>query len=316
VRRYAIRLLLFLLPLALGFGAIELGLRRSYDLYAYNSANFRRHAPDLRIIVTGSSHEQFGIRAAALGDAFNLALPSQTLLMDRRLVERYLAELPRLEIALLGVTDFSFGISLEDHHPESWRLFYYQRYWDVNGELQPIPLLDSRRFSLYALYGHARAIGVARAGFPRLPPDGSDDRGFSNTSPYIAEAMTDASARRRTDLWAGVYDPGNEQKTTQALLNLIAALRARGVTVAVVEAPLSPAYRRVVSADREVRFRALLQGVLTRTDARLFDYSADGRFVDRDFTDADHLNRGGAEKYTGMLAREVLPALRAPRPAP
>jgi len=81
--------------------------------------------------------------------------------------------------------------------------------------------------------------------------------------------------------------------------------------------PTQPAYHRALIPAGYARFRELVQRAQDHFGARYYDFLRDPRFTEQDFVDGSHLNVRGAEKFSRVLAAEVVaPELNLPPAAP
>src|SRR5205085_2477908 len=102
------------------------------------------------------------------------------------------------------------------------------------------------------------------------------------------------------------HGPGRVQANQAQLIRTIEACQKRGVECILVSIPTHPCYRDHLLPEYRAETSALIREVCRQTGAIYCDYAADPRFGDTDFYDGDHLNEGGAIKFTRLLDESVL----------
>jgi hypothetical protein len=305
LRKFLGRLALFSLPLLLAAGALELGLYRVVSYYQRKSASFDRQLANMELLVLGTSQADYGIDPEAFArPAFNLAMPSQSPVVDAQLVARYLPQLSRLKTVILPIDYFTVA-HLNAGGIEHWRNHYYIRYFGIAGDGGWRDRWSIRNYSLLALYTPRVALDFALQGFQvnmALPQhdSGWDEQGEGLQAPPAAEEISALLARQHSMMSLAFVE-----RNRAALDGMIRALRARGVKVLLVSLPISSGYR----AALEGRYVAAQDDTVAAFRARFglpyFDHRSDPRFETRDFLDPDHLSGPGARKFSRILAKEV-----------
>lgn len=313
--------LLLALPFAAFFGWFE-AARGSRSNNAILHKRQLLHAAatvaDTRVLILGSSHEHDGILPRLVhSNAFNLALPSQSLYYDCTLVGRESRRLPALKLVILPISYFSPFTELE-RGSESWRSYYYTRFHRIPS-LDYHRWLHVRNFSTWYLYGRQHPVDALRGTFPGdVTPlfdaaggrTHADEQGLPPPPPdHVRTSGTNAVQRHHRQMSLGLLP---EQR--RRLLETVTRLRNQGLGVVLLQSPLSESYRAGRRPDFLAAHEALVAELLRIPGVGWRDYSADPRFDDADFADGDHLNRAGAGKFSRLLATEVVaPRLDAPR---
>ena len=90
IKRFTLRIYLFLIPLVIAFAASEYLLRRHIpNLYSTKYEHFLESRHRIKTLVLGSSHTHYGIDPNYFSmPAYNLANVSQSLIVDLKLLER------------------------------------------------------------------------------------------------------------------------------------------------------------------------------------------------------------------------------------
>lgn len=107
---------------------------------------------------------------------------------------------------------------------------------------------------------------------------------------------------------AGIYMGGNERTMaiqTHYLERLIALCKQKGITLVLVDMPLSPEMAALVPPDLYDAFRKFLGGISHDRGVALIDFFDDPAFDSPDFKDGVHLNYEGAQKLSTMLVTSL-----------
>jgi hypothetical protein len=89
------------------------------------------------------------------------------------------------------------------------------------------------------------------------------------------------------------------------LIASIKRCKARGASCVLKTPPFQACFLDNVSPEMQQEFAESYRVVMAETGIRLLDHSRDPRFRPEDFFDCDHLNRGGAIKFTRILTDEL-----------
>lgn len=104
--------------------------------------------------------------------------------------------------------------------------------------------------------------------------------------------------------------PENLPQNVAALSRLVAAARARSLSIAILLPPTSKHYQAKRDPEAFARTVGALAG-LEKEGAKIANYLDDPRFDDSDFADPDHLGIKGAARFTKILDEELVkPAMR------
>jgi len=294
-----------LLPLALLLGGLELGARRVGTLHHVRAVALERMQP-AEIIVTGNSHETVGISCRELGrPCFKLAAGSQSVLYDRALLTKYGSRFPRAKVLLLGISCYSFKYAMQ--FDEGWREYEYLHAYGFDGERRALPWTDVRRYSVTMTYGTKTTLDWALRGFPpRLPAALADEQGDVDASAFVQREKSPAALARRLAQHERRLRPELVAETRAAVTAMVDWALARRVVPVLVVSPVTRGYARGTNAQEVAAMRAELSRLAQTRGALVADYLDDPRFSDDEFYDFDHLNRSGAQHFTGILRTEII----------
>lgn len=271
-------------------------------------------AARVEVLILGSSHEHSISPELVHAHAFNLASWGQMITEDSALARRVADRLPKLKLVLQPISYFS----LQGGPAEGWRQYYYQRFWGIPNPDHHLRL-EARNFSCWFLYGRDRPWAALQG---KDPPDLTDR--YDSAGRFKLDCDDPLSNRPAVDNFAESVRTrltGHQSAMRTALTPLrqqeliveIEALQERRITVALLQSPLFFGYLKG-RQDASLRINdQVIAALCARFGVKYFDYSADPRFNDADFFDADHLSCRGGEKFARILAAEVVgPLLDGP----
>lgn len=264
----------------------------------------------LRLAVIGNSHAGVGVdprlffqpENESVPAALNLCVPGSELPLQRRIVEEYLLDLPRLEWIVWGVSPRIFNENHAfDRRDEifrsspghSWDQAHHDRLWPVNPDL-PAVGPDAIREAIYRkieLWGWSP---TAEREYPDPLTADAEDRILSN-------------CRRINFDW-------NEAAWT-SFAETVRSISARGIRLLLFTPPYHPLVRRGNTADFNGTghddYRKIVSRIRDLADSQpgvsFLDIHRDGDhdFIPGDFANPDHLHSSGAEKLTRQLVESI-----------
>jgi hypothetical protein len=305
VRKFLLKTILFLLPLALVFGYAEVRLRGMETTYSVKKRDFLQQKDSLEVLVLGSSHALYGIDPGQFSlRGYNLSNSSQTLYYDVRLTEKYLDEMPVLKAVIIPVSYFSLWYQLEDTK-DAWRAYFYKKFWEIGSP--EIRAMDVENFSYIMLYSPEIAWFYAKRGFHDKNVTGSvRPNGWIAATRHEVDQLNDSLAKVRVELHDRVHFENRLYKNIRDLENLIAVLKKRNIVPIIITTPVSELYAKFAKPEVVLKNDEILNKLAQRTNIRYFNYFSDKRFLLSDFNDNDHLNPHGAVKLSKILNEEAL----------
>lgn len=313
--RLAVKVLLFVLPIIALWAWLERGLRTIETSSRVKRAGLEAKASEIEVLVGGASSADNGVNPASfLVPAYNIAGPSQSLHYDLAIVSKYLEQLPKLRLVVVVQPYWYVSFEMRNYS-ESWRQHFYAVFWDVPLEAPTSNFVTIQQHSFVALYTPPVAAEYAARGFKVPLAEAVSPDGWAPIRvPSLDEAkfVVDSEfARVRASGHSAAIRPESEAKNIAELTVLGARLKRRGIKLVMVWVPVAEAYRTAFGPETIAKQRAVYEELKQKGHIEFFDYSADPRFTTEDFFNADHLHRQGAEKFSGILAAEVVAPLLA-----
>ncbi|MEQ8764499.1 MAG: SGNH/GDSL hydrolase family protein [Planctomycetota bacterium] len=152
-----------------------------------------------------------------------------------------------------------------------------------------------------------RLGGGKYADLPAVARDASRKQFDRVKDRYAEEVLRRVSIRSRGTREDVLVDYHPAGRASDALKELIAICRERGIALVVVNIPLSDAFCEQTYRNREdTRYLEQVRAICLAAEVPFFDFNQPGeRPPLTDFRDGDHLNEIGADRFTQKLAEEV-----------
>lgn len=312
MKRFILRSVLFLLPLALLMTLFEYVQRRAPHEFKYKAAFMDANAEKLEVLVFGPSHTH-RINLHDIGRrAFNLSFSNQAVEWDYALWRKYRDRLTALQYAVLSLSCW-FHENTADGL-EAWRTPFYNIHYGLSS-----PLLDLQKRFIVANPKSAmkRMDVILRGNYDQMQPS-CDSLGSSPTLLRNRPADWDGKSGQFMARRHSTYTPEKAAANRRILERMIKELTQRGVRILLITTPTRPAYYEHLTPDIVGRTRSLGKELeCSYPGVRYLDLLEDSRFVEEDFMDDSHLNYDVGGRKLARLLHEYIAAdsLTANRPA-
>ena len=273
-----------------------------------NSYSFKKHIleknMDTQILILGTSHELTGINPAFLSKkTINLANSDQPLYIDYKILDQNLSRLKNLETVIIPVSYFSLETKMADT-PEYWREFFYERYFNIPPETSQ-HLFDMKRFSLLALYGQRESMLFAMKLFHQSQGINGvigaiKDNGFQ-PSETGRSVLNETAGKNSVAGHESMMKANNINANASYLTSMIRELGQRNIKAVLITTPVTPYYYDHINPQTYDRMQQVLHDISFKYQVPYLNYMEDQRFNISDFSDTNHLNPDGAEKFTKIL---------------
>ena len=302
MKGFCTKLFCFLLIL----GIITVGINQWYVVKDHTFAKairYRNMPYGIQVSNTGSSHGAASFRYDTLPDGytgFNFGSGYQLPVYDARLVEHYADHLADGGVLLIVISYFSLFREMTDtfNFASFNRSFYsilpdemvynYERKTDI---LAKLPSLTAY-FEL----------------FPTLiKREEEDDGTILEADPEEVRASVEGRYQSHV-----ANDRGPcEDENVEAVYRMVEICRKKNITPVIITTPLLSEFPEQVRKRDPVFFEdfyGAIDEICDKTGIRYYDYSEDERFTHDYslFSDADHLNERGGERFTQVVYEEIL----------
>ena len=305
-KKFITYLLLFFIPVILGYAVIEYLTLNLPSGYEKNKELLDRKAVDIEVLVLGSSQMNNAVNAELLNQStINLASGDQHHNTDFKLLKALLPKLPSLKTVVLEVSYSHF--ELPHNSKDFWKNPVYLKYYGVNcferntyfkDRLIYLSLPPFYSEKIYDHYiGKKYPAGFNAFGFDTLNYSGR----FMNLGYNKIEI---AKTRFKINL-----DPNLKifKNNTALFYEFLDFLKAKDLNVIVCTAPMYKSYLPKRNAGILHRRDSILEIVSERySNVQLLLKEADTLdFSVKDYWNQSHLNPDGATKFTKLLQHQL-----------
>lgn len=306
IKRFIARTLLFLAPAVITLVAAEVLVRSHPNSYQFKAQWMNTHAPQVKTLILGGSHNYYAIDPREVGDSvFNLANVSQLPEYDYLLLSHYISNCVNLKTVVVAI-DYTNVFDPMFHDGVEWyRNIYYNIYMDCGIERwNPRYNLELANGSVFV--HKFRSVVCSVLGYKTLELD-CDSMGFGcnyKTSKlfdpqYLTRTAIRAVNMHRCTDWTVV------EKHTQYLLDIIELCNKRGIKVLAVTTPCWSGYWSRLDDKQLNTMYSVVRKCEKCEGFEYLDFMRDERFQGLDFYDADHLSQQGAVKFSHILREHL-----------
>ena len=297
MKRFIIRILIFLFPVVLLLGAWEVLMHNFPHVLNYKRTVITEQCrANGEALFLGSSHSYFGINTDTIPNAYNLGFVSQNLNQDRLIFEHFLSKPNKLKYVLIPVSLFSFFTSKADE--EKWRTVNYVRYWHFPAQNVTDYFFVLDKIPLQLKYVQKTARKIRKKGLNKVlscsPTGWGEDYAEARDFSLFKKLGKKGAARHgNVNL--------NDIKYFYALKDIIQLAEKNNIKVILFTPPAHQSYYTNISQLQENKMRKLLSEITDRKRVFYLDLLRSDNFVDQDFFDPDHMSHRGAKKLASTL---------------
>jgi hypothetical protein len=306
MKRFFTRLLIILLPFLVIFLVIEYKASRLPNSYAQKKQFLTQQEQEVNVLVLGSSHAFDDIDPDFFScKGYNLSNQSQSFFYDTRLCLKYLDRMPHLKCVIITVSYFSLFYELKDI-PEGWRDYFYYRYFGIR--FPALDLSDPKIFSYTALYTRDFVSAMMFSKLNNKDEFGDIQSNGWKKVPAPADSLmiSDSTGHEHALFHHSLIRMKNLSPNVRYLRELLTELHKRNIRVCFATTPAYKTYSRYLDPFILRANQTVIGGLCREFNAVYLNYSDDPRFFKDDFSDNDHLNITGAEKFSRILDQDFI----------
>ncbi len=295
MKNFLVKTILILFPVLIVLIATELLLKQIPNDYKYKASYLNKNAQNIEIVVLGSSHTFFGVNPVFFEKkSFNMGHVSQSLDYDFLLFDKYKDKFKKLKVVYIPISYFSLWSRL-NKGIEKWRCTYYFNSYGITKNIKISDMLFGkgritskiRRIVKYMLKGEDD-VSCSKLGF-----------GTHNNSQDLKETGKLAAFRHTENIEEAKYIC-DEHITFLSFM--IEWCEKRNIKVVLFTPPAYKTYRENLDKKQfQMMLKTCREIAFKYKNCVYHNFIADSTFSEKDFYDADHLNKKGAEKFTKKL---------------
>jgi len=279
---------------------------------------FERVSGSVEVIFIGSSHVEKGIDPHWISAvSFNLAYVSQDVYNTYKLIERYLENMPRLRMVILGISFYDLNFD-ETHESPFFTVEYYQAAGIWPRHLGVDFLANWSVFYVHqADFIRDLISGKKPTEFQHMPAgfqveiqlagEALVDNGFRYSSGSMQQSMMSLNGGQRARYHQSYNDAFVQRENTNLLKALTLLLSRKNIRLLLITIPVTTYYKKSYTGNYLGDFyRSVSEFTRMHPDVSYNDYSENHDHPDAEFLNSDHLNFRGAKRFTKRLSRELV----------
>lgn len=297
MKRFIIRILLFLFPILLMLGAWEVLMHNFPHVLNYKrTVVMEKCRKNGEALILGSSHTYYGVNTDTIPNAYNLGFVSQNLDQDRLIFERFLSKPNKLKFVIIPVSLFS--LFARDADIEEWRTVDYVRRWHFPAKNITDHFFVLDKIPLQLKYVRRTARKIRKKGLNEAiscSPTGWGDDYVKAPDFSLFPKYGKMGAKRHCNVAL------NDVKYFGELKAIIRLAEAKNIKVILFTPPAHQSYYTNISPLQENKMRQLLSEITDGKNVFYLDLLRSPDFVNEDFFDPDHMSHIGAKKLASVL---------------
>ena len=301
MKRFYIAVLLFMLPIFVFVGGAECFVRRQPNIYRYKNDWMDQHAEEVETLIIGNSFAMNGVIPDSLRhNAFNLALGGEPLKYDHFLFFKWANRYKNLKMVIQSVAYDSFYQGCSDFVVDDIQETTYKLYMGCQKHSD---------FSFYSLESrHSKVFLEKLKRYLTNKYDYSEAYcGWQCGTDFSAElAPTFDRENKKYARIQTVDSYENADNNVKLLEEELSFCIKHNVRFVIISPPHWKSWNSLLSPRQITKNRELIQSLQKKYSFVYLDYREDKRFVESDFSDRMHLTKSGAEKFSKILAKDVL----------
>jgi len=310
MKKFIVKTLLFILPVAASLAPIEYLLRKIPNVYTYKKSYLDEHAEEIRVLILGSSHTYSGIDPSYFPqNAFNAAHAAQSFDFDFEIFNKYLEKFKELKVVILPVSYFSLWHKMSNDQESRRRVKNYVLYYGIDAKPKRItdryellngrPIMNLHRFYNYYFMKKDDIICTPLG-------HGTD---FSGTLTVTDVKKAGEKEARRERARNAVFGDRNEKIFAEniKIMDAFAEIcRQNNIRLILITTPL----HHTSNENSDMEQWGIIEKTITdftqkHDGVRYLNLRDDPDFTAEDFHDASHLNGSGAGKLSVKLASYI-----------
>lgn len=296
MKRFFFTILVFLIPVAAFFVALEMLVHTISNSYSYKYDFIKTNGQSLEAISLGHSQLYDGFMPDAYKQpSFNLCNSSQFYKEDYYLLCELLPYMPNLKLVILPIGYVNVKDSDNDGFND--RSTFYYEYMNIDyGNTIPVynryeclyPKRAFEKLTSYYLH-HIDIIGCDSTG--RRSTHNLKDRHQKHVHPNMLPAYTlDVHEKTKMYIWEENY-----------LIKIGSLLQSKCIKLVLVSPPHYWSCYDNVNTEQKSFLHEKIKGYRLIFPFQYINMEDDKNFVDGDYFDDAHLSEIGAEKFTKIL---------------
>lgn len=305
MKKFNSKFLSFTLPILLLLLGLELYVRKSENSFKTKSDYLQNNLTSVENIVLGTSHSQNGINPIFFSsNTANISYGSQDIKTDSALLFRFAPQMPKLKTVFFEYDYHRLDINNGD---DFYRIPWYYIFYGV--QIKPLSYL--KKISLYYsnpdFFNNIILDRLKNKPQPKINKYGFVEENYTDEYiklNYDSLAVQNLANKNLENRHKEISEE-NFQRNADKIISVITFCKKNNLRLVFVATPLTHYYRKAEIPQKKKKVDSLMQHLKRIYNVQYFDFSSNPDFKITDFSNEDHLNAKGAEKYSKKLNQLV-----------
>ena len=296
------KIFLFLLPVFLIWGVVEVFYQIVETNYSYKHHRIKEKYSKIETLILGDSHAFFGINPIYLdGEVFSIANISQSLYFDQLLFEKHVDSLPKLRNLILTIGYYSLS-QLDNAKEDRWRKYFYAQQMDL--DMNIISPLDITKYSLSLHRRFRKSLELIQRYFQNGTAVRCDTLGwgiyYKGTITNNWQQASIKTAKRHED---GLLDFTHNTKRLQTIIDYCKKINCK---VFLIDMPVHQEYINAIDPTKLQKTTMTCKALANNNKNTFYlNLRQHPLLEEDDLYDPDHLNHRGAKKFSDIINRMI-----------
>jgi len=309
ISKLSIFLLIAIFPLAL----VEIYVRNIENTFKLKSNHFISNLKNIEVLFLGSSHAQTAVNPEYITlKSANLAYGMQDLQLDSMFFFNYIDRLEQIKVLVLEVDYHSLDLrNNNDYFRFPWYDIYYEKITNkkYSWYKKIFLYLSAPEFFNNLIYNELAGVNAKyrmnKYGCPTIDSVGLFyDLNYNDS--LIYETINVEKVKKHSAISQSNFD-----KNSNIVNQIIDDCMARGIKVMMMEYPKHQTYLNgQIKLKNDKRINLIKNITEHNNDVKYFNFSAYKSDEAIFFTNEDHLNATGSQKFSSMLNLEIAKVLQ------
>jgi len=302
MKKFLLKSLFFLLPVLLLFTAVEGYIRNSTNSFISKANYLNNNTNAIEVLVLGTSHNQNGVNPKYFSNpTCNLAYASQNIQLDSAVFFSTVKRIKNLKKVIFEMDYHRMEIDSDD---KMYRLPWYYIYYGI--EIYPVSLMN--KYSLYSsnttFFNNIILDDIKNKEKAKLINEfGFVEKNYSNEFEQLDydSLKIDARATKRLKNRHKELSIEAFKKNQKRLESIITYCKNNKIELYFFSSPLYVTYVKNKIPEKEIRFKNYINELIAKHHINYHNFENSKKFKITDFSNEDHLNAIGAEKYSKTI---------------
>ena len=306
IKKFIKKILLVIIPICFILFLIEYQLRKIPNRYKIKRQYFEQQLDSLHVLILGSSQAWYGVNPDYFAEkGFNLAYDGQSLFYDTQITLKYLNKMPKLKCVIISVSYFSLWYQICTQ-PESWRDYCYSNSWNI---IYPdIKWYNPKNYFLFMIYTPSEIMELTnKKKFHTLLYNFKSNGWYHiDTNKNNIIAINEKIGSAKLFKHKKMMFESNFNNNIRILDDFINKCTKKNIKIIFITTPCDYTYSKFTDSIINFKNKRNILFLCKKYNCQYFDYFTDKRFTINDFSDNDHLNFIGAEKFSKILNNDII----------